>query len=67
MVSIASNPGKPDHFGRSDYITAMGRDLHGESELDPGDLEEFWRQIESLTGKKYDEQHRSKVGWSCSC
>ena len=49
------------------YVVAMGRDLHYASELDPGDEEAFWRNIQILTGKKFDPVHRQRFGWSCSC
>lgn len=49
------------------YVVAMGRDLHYASELDPGDEEAFWRNVQLLTGKKFDPVHRQRFGWSCSC
>lgn len=48
------------------YVTANGRDLHSRSELG-NDYEEFWRKIEILYGKKFDEEHKDGLKWSCSC
>lgn len=49
------------------YVVAMGRDLHSRTELEPGDELEFWRHIEKLVGREFDENHRANFGWSCSC
>lgn len=48
-------------------VVAGGVDLHGASELDPGDEDQFWHHIEVLTGKKFGGEHRSNFTWSCSC
>jgi len=49
------------------YITASGVDVHGKSSLDEGEYEKFWECIEAHVGKKFKEEHRDEVGWSCSC
>lgn len=28
---------------------------------------EFWRHVEAVTGKRYDDDHRQNTSWSCSC
>ena len=48
------------------YIVAMGRDLHSASELGE-DHDLFWRHLEVLTGKKFNDKHQRNFGWSCSC
>lgn len=48
------------------YIVAHGRDLHSAGELGE-DRDLFWRHIEVLTGRQYDEAHRGGVVWTCSC
>lgn len=50
----------------TEWITARGVDLHSRSELGE-DYALFWQHMEALTGQKFDEAHREKVGWSCSC
>jgi hypothetical protein len=50
-----------------DYITAVGQDLHGKHELEAGEYEEFWRYVEQVTGRKFDDEHRESVGWTCTC
>lgn len=50
-----------------DYILARGHDLHGESDLADGELYNFWRHIEGLTKREFDEKHRSEVTWTCTC
>lgn len=50
----------------SNYVTAMDRDLHSFEELEEdGPL--FWEHLEKFTGERFDDAHRGKVGWSCSC
>lgn len=61
MIETAINPS-----GGADYITAVGRDLHGAGELGD-DLELFWKNISELTGREFDFDHREQVSWSCSC
>jgi hypothetical protein len=41
--------------------TAQGYDLH--LSLD----DEDWKHVEAVTGRTYDETHREKVYFSCSC
>lgn len=53
-----------DHSGR-DWITAVGRDCHGAEDID--NLTEFWSHLEALTGRTFDDEHRERVTWSCSC
>ena len=48
-------------------IVAMKIDLHGRDELAPGDETKFWACIQELTGRKFDDEHRDKFVWSCSC
>lgn len=45
------------------YVVAMGHDLHGPSELDDGEEDQFWQCIQTLTGKGRQEENI----WSCSC
>jgi hypothetical protein len=66
MIALAKNPPEPDKYGPVEWNTAVGRDLHNKSELGD-DYYTFWEKIEELNGKKYDEEHRNKVGWSCTC
>ncbi len=75
MIGIASNgsikdtfniPGLAEHTFDNEWITARGRDLHSREELGE-DYERFWQNMEALTGKTFNAQHREKVGWSCSC
>jgi hypothetical protein len=61
MLDVGINP--ESGWG---YITAQGVDLHSVGELGE-DHDLFWHHLEIMTGKKYDEFHRGKVGWSCSC
>lgn len=49
------------------YVVAKGIDLHSASDLDPGDEDQFWRNIEILTGSTFDHDHRRNFAWSCSC
>ncbi len=49
------------------YLTAHGRDLHGADELGAGEHEMFWKCMEVLDDKTYGEEHRSSLGWGCSC
>jgi hypothetical protein len=55
------------HEFDSEYITAHGVDLHGESDLEPGELEDFWHHMQQFTGLEFVLEHRKKVGWSCTC
>ena len=48
------------------YITARGKDLHSRGELGD-DYLLFWQYLEQMTGRTFSEEHREKVGWSCSC
>jgi hypothetical protein len=61
MIEVGENP--DSGWG---YITALGHDLHSVGELGE-DHALFWYHLEQFTGKKFDESHRDKVGWSCSC
>lgn len=64
MVRLAQVPGE--------YITANGVDLHSREELSKatdGTLTEdlFWGHLGNVTGKIFNQAHRSSIGWSCSC
>ena len=48
------------------FIAAIGIDLHSKSELGE-DHGLFWMHLEALTGEKFNDDHREKFGWSCSC
>lgn len=50
----------------SRYVVAGGTDLHCSVELGE-DHDLFWYHLEGYTGKKFDEEHRDGMGWSCSC
>jgi len=49
------------------WATAIGQDLHGEGELEPGEPQNFWYHMSVYTGKTFDQNHRDNFGWSCSC
>jgi hypothetical protein len=63
MIDAATNP-DGEEWGA--YITARGIDLHSRGELGE-DHDLFWKHLETMTGKTFNEEHREKVGWSCSC
>jgi hypothetical protein len=48
------------------YITARGRDLHGASDLGE-DEGLFWMHLEGYVGKEFDDDHKQRLEWSCSC
>jgi hypothetical protein len=62
MMRAATKP-----LGEQDYITAFGKDLHGQNDLDAGDELMFWEMMEDLTGKRFSAAHRKEIEWSCSC
>ena len=51
---------------RGGTITANGVDLHSAAELGP-DHDLFWKHLQELTGECFDEAHRKRFVWSCSC
>lgn len=63
MIQTAAHPKKGEY---ENYITANGTDLHSATELGD-DHPKFWENLERLTGQRFDEKHRGKIGWSCSC
>lgn len=65
MISVAKST-HIDEYGDIGYITAHGHDLYSYQELGE-DYYTFWEKIEELIGYKFDEEHRKKVHWSCSC
>lgn len=67
LIALASGPqGIAGWGGKENYIVAMGIDLHSRGEL--GEEEPlFWKNLEVMTGKRFDENHRENFGWSCSC
>lgn len=48
-------------------ITARDRDIHSWSELEPGEEQQFWRHLETVTGQKFNSHHREETYFSCSC
>lgn len=48
------------------YIVADGIDLHCAYELGE-DHDLFWKHLEIVTGKKFNNEHRENFRWSCSC
>lgn len=52
---------------REGSILAVGRDLHSRSELDYGEEVDFWRHLQTVTGRSFDEEHRESIFWSCTC
>lgn len=65
-IAIQNHNNDDDDGDFDDYIVANGVDLHSPGDLGD-DLRLFWEHIEGLTGQQFDQQHRDKVGWSCSC
>lgn len=63
MIQTAAHPKKNEY---ENYITAHGTDLSSATELGD-DHPKFWENLERLTGQRFDETHRGKIGWSCSC
>lgn len=53
--------------GNSNYVVALGIDLHSADDLGAGVEQEFWEHIEGLTGKEISESHKKDMVWSCSC
>jgi len=49
-----------------DYILARGTDLHGKSELGE-DYTLFWHNLELYLGRKFSDDHREQVNWTCTC
>jgi len=50
------------------YVIAQGKDLHSESELDPGDADLFWRHLAEYTGHEaFSDEHKESMKWSCTC
>ncbi len=66
MIRIAKE-GLDTDEGGGDWITANAVDVHSAKDLDDGDYDLFWTHMEAFTNLKFDEKHRSRVGWSCSC
>lgn len=68
MIRVAMRPDDidPEYGIQSDYIVALGRDLHHVDELG-ADHDLFWQHLEALTKRTYNPEHRAKVGWSCTC
>ena len=64
--STAENEEEKDRWDNEHWITARGIDLHSKGELGE-DHDMFWMHLEALTGNKFNEDHREKFGWSCSC
>lgn len=48
-------------------ITAIDRDIHSWHEIGTEETGEFWRNLEIVTGKKFDGEHRENTYFSCSC
>jgi hypothetical protein len=48
------------------YVTAQGIDIHSRDELGE-DHDLFWSHLEAMMGRKFDENHRDGMNWSCSC
>jgi hypothetical protein len=61
---IASASADQGEYGN--YITARGIDLHSKDELGD-DYDLFWKHLEALTGRTFDEKHKADFQWSCSC
>jgi len=48
------------------YVVAQGQDLHSYADLgEDGPL--FWQHLELLTGQTFEDGHRRRFVWSCSC
>jgi len=48
------------------YVVAQGQDLHSYEELgEDGPL--FWQHLEALTGQTFEDGHRQRFVWSCTC
>lgn len=52
--------------GADHWATARGVDLHSREELG-ADHDLFWGHLETLTGRRYGQEHRNRFEWSCSC
>lgn len=65
MLKTAIRPHREED-GWPDYIIAQGKDLHNKSELGE-DYDLFWEHLSRITGQEYSDEHKSNVGWSCSC
>lgn len=49
-----------------DYICAQGVDMHN-WEDGPEDLLLFWQHMETVTGMHFDQAHRERTAFTCSC
>jgi len=47
--------------------SVIANDDFGRYDIDDRDYELFWHHLEVITGRKFDEDHRESVSWSCSC
>jgi hypothetical protein len=65
LIRVAlSDEDYKETYGR--YIVSHGHDLHHRNELGP-DHDLFWEHLEALTNKKFNQDHRDGMGWSCTC
>jgi hypothetical protein len=65
MVQIAKDG--TDNAEGGDCIVANAVDIHSAEDLDAGDYDLFWTHMEAFTNMKFDDAHRKRVGWSCTC
>ena len=54
-------------IGDQDWVTSRGRNLHHANELDDGDHELFWEHLEGFMEAEFNQEHRNKMVWSCTC
>lgn len=68
LITTASAPPPTevddDMIGHS--IVARGIDLHSAKDLGE-DHDLFWHHLQILTGMTFDDRHRKKFIWSCTC
>lgn len=55
-----------DSIDLDHYIVADGIDLHSKEELGE-DHDLFWMHLEHLKQQQFNDKHRERFGWSCSC
>lgn len=52
---------------KGQMMCATEIEIHTQADIEPSELEAFWKNMEIMYEERFSQEHRDKTIWTCSC